>query len=491
MIAVSIVVIALTLVTIDLKEDILRKTTLISIVIVILGIGASIAFVNPLIGLAVNMIILFGIITQTIDNYKAPMYFPFVLSYIFMLMSSPATYEQLPLRVISIVVGSIYVLLVQLVLNKDRFEKTISGTRKGMIFNLTTQINNILDGKYNKDINYQIKGLVNTTVKAIYDNKSKKKYITEKNIGNLQVALLLNSLNNDLEAFNYSNNVSDDERKLLIKVKEIVQLVDDYFSTVINKNMIILKIDIAISDISDKDNIKKTLYNITEYLKLTERHTDKSNWKKELIIKNAFKKIDINSVSFKFAFKMSVSVSIIIFLTSILNITYGRWIVLPMIAIIQPYYDLTLVKAKNRIVGTIFGIILFTIIFTIIKEPSVRMNITILVAYIGLFLTKYQYSTSMVAISALGASAMNGGGIEIIVYRILFTVVGCTIAMVVNKYILHYKVSDSIQDLTDEYKTQIKKLNSIKKTKDNETKIYNIILNTKLMEYKLYSEIEV
>ena len=51
-------------------------------------------------------------------------------------------------------------------------------------------------------------------------------------------------------------------------------------------------------------------------------------------------------------------------------------------------------------------------------------------------------SSIIVAISALGASALGEGGIEILFFRILFTVVGCCLAMLVNKYILHYRIHD-------------------------------------------------
>lgn len=487
-VAVCIVVIALTLVMIDMREDIFRKTFLISGAIAILGVGASFASMNPIMGLVLNIIILFAIVHQTVDNYKAPMYFPFVLSYVFMLMSAPVTYKELPLRVVSIIIGSVYVLLAQLVLNRNRFEKTISGTRQGIILNIKQQIDNILDSKYDDTINSKVDGLVNTTVKAIYDTKSKKKYITEKNKGNLDIALILHKLNKQLITFENKASLRDDERKQFIKIKEILDLVNKFFENNFRKDKVIEDIDLIItgfSSHSQDDNLISIINELPKYLKLTQEHTDKSLWKNDSIIKNAFKQIDIKSLAFKFALKMSISVSVIIFLIDTFNIEYGRWIIFPMIAIIQPYYDVAFKKAINRIVGTILGIILFTVIFTIIKDSGMRLNCTIFVAYIGVFITKYQYSTSLVAISALGASALGGGGIEILFYRILFTLLGCAIAMIVNKYILHYRVAHSLEDLIVEYNKEIAELEGIDKVQENENRIYNLILNTKLMEYKI------
>lgn len=491
MIAVSIVVIALMLVSIDLTEDIFRKTFLVSVVIVILGIGASIASLNPIVGLIVNIIIIFAITNQTVDNYKPPMYFPFILSYVFMLMSSPANLNDLPLRIISIFVGSVYVLLVQLVLNKDRFKKTILGTRSRIIFNVTKQIDNILECTYDDSLNAEINSLVNTSVKAIYDTKSKAKYVTDKNKGHLHIALSLQNLCKSLLIFQDKDLLSNGEKDLLLETKSIVNLISKYFHSSVEKNVILEKIDLSMQNLSenikneDFRNIVQPLDNITTYLKLTDTHTDTSLWKKELLISNVFKRVDTNSLAFKFALKLSLSLSISIFLVDIFNLTYGRWMIFTMLSIIQPHYDGTPKKAMHRLLGTLIGIIIFTVIFSIIKDNTIRLNITLLAAYTGIFVTKYHYSTSIVAISALGSVAIGGGGVEILGFRLLFTFLGCILAMIINKYVLHYRVIDSIQALRLEYKKEIKELKSITCIAENEHKRYNLIINTKLMEHKL------
>ncbi|MGL4912498.1 MAG: FUSC family protein [Romboutsia sp.] len=490
MIAVSIVVIALTLVSIDLKEDIFIKVLWISISLIILGSSASIALLNPILGLVVNLIIIFFIVYYTMDNYKSPMYFPFILSYIFMLMSSPATIEMLPLRLLSIVIGSGYILLIQLVLNKNRFSKTVIGTRKGIIFSILQQIDNIIDGNYNNNLNSNVNNLVNTKVKAIYDTRLKYKYITHKNIGNLEVCLSLQNLNKSLAVFKDKKELNTEERKFLLEIKKVMILSDKYFhgqEESISIEQIDYHINKIIKDTKNKNliNIIKTIKDFKNYLKLRKQEDSDIIDKKEILLFNALKKIDIKSVSFKFASKLSISISLVIFLVTILDLKYGRWIIFPMISIIQPYYDFTAKKAFNRVGGTLLGIIMFTIIFTIVKDNTLRLNITILSAYINVFITKYQYSTAIVAISALGSAAMSGGGIEILFNRILFTIIGCGAAMLINKYILHYKISDSIKDLTTEYELNLKKIEAMSKKKEDEVKRYNLILNTKLMEYKI------
>ena len=490
MIAVCIVVIALTLVAIDMKEDIIKRTSLISLGVLLLCIGATIAASNPIIGFLVNIAVIFAIVYQSLDSYKAPMYFPFVLSYIFMLMSSPITYDQLPMRLIGLAIGCVYILFAQLVLNKGRFEKTISGTRKGILFTLKTQINNILDGKYDKALNSQIDQLVNTVIKAVYDSRANKKYITNGNNGILEITLSLEKLNNLLMKFDKSTYLDEKYQIALTKLADTLDLVGQYFDDdTTQKNEIIEKINSYINFFNENkdDEINKEvliiLENISHNLHLTEVKIDNDKWKKFEFIKNSVKKLDTNSFEFKFALKLSISVSIVILISYIFNLKYGRWIVFPMIAIIQPYYDNTITKAKNRIYGTIIGTILFVILFSIVKDPVARVNLTIFGAYIGTFVKKYQYSTAIVAISALGSSAAYG--VEILGYRIAFTIIGCAIAMFINKYVLHYRLSDAKIDLNKDYKSIDSKLKSLNKGMKSDTEKYNLILKQKLIEYKI------
>ncbi|MGL4373911.1 MAG: FUSC family protein, partial [Turicibacter sp.] len=478
MVAVSIVVIALTLVTIDLKENIIRKTFLISMVLVTLGIGASIASVNVIFGFIVNAVIIFAIVHQTLDTYKTPLYFPFILSYIFMLMSSPANYEALPFRVVSIVVGSIYVLLVQLVLNKDRFTKTMVGTRRAMIYNLTRQISNLQAETTDHKLTLEMDNLVNTSVKAIYDNREKNKYLTQKNKGYLELTLSLQDIHTLLIKFKSKQDLSEADQVVLINLAAILTKLDAYF----NHPTETKRLDLEVHRCKE---ISKIIDQLTHALWLSEQDTDKLSWKKDWISKNAFKKINIDSLAFKFAIKFSLSVSLMIFLVTIFEVPYGRWIIFPMLGIIQPYYDFASMKARNRIIGTLLGIVLFTVIFAIVEDNTIRMNITILAAYFGLFMTQYQYSTSMVAISALGASAMSGGGIEILFYRLGFTLVGCAIAMLINKYVLQCREEDAINELARDYNDHLNELKRIKQKQKYETKRYNLVLNMKLMEYKI------
>lgn len=161
-----------------------------------------------------------------------------------------------------------------------------------------------------------------------------------------------------------------------------------------------------------------------------------------------------------------------------------------MIAIIQPYSDGTIKKSIDRLIGTGIGIILFVIIFTVVRDNMVRLNITIFLAYINLFMKKYHISTSLVAVSALGSVAMGGAGIEILAWRIVFTAIGCILGIIVNKYMYSCTLEEYIEEISDDYNYIIGELKVLDRVPKNENKIYDSILKIKLMEYTLAQQNE-
>ncbi|MGL4913104.1 MAG: FUSC family protein [Romboutsia sp.] len=489
-VAVSIVVIALTLVSIDLRENIVRKTFYISIVMLIIGVAATLININPILGLVINIVVTFFIIYEGVNTYKENTYFPFLLAYIFMGLSVPASLEQLPIRMASIVVGCVYILIIQLVLNRDRFNKTLFHTKKQLISVTIRKIDSLIAGNENNSDTKVVYSLTQPIVRAIYDNRLTGKVVSTKNKGELSIVLSIEKIYKALCDLKNVKELEEDELEVIYKIKEVLELLNDYMYGSKNKNLIKEKIVICVEELDECTNdettksiieaVKELPYDIYLIEAENENTTDKSQH-----IKNIFKPINTNSASFKFAIKLSLSISILILIFDIFDVTYGRWILFPAIAIIQPYFDGTVKKSIDRVVGTLIGIVLFVIIFTLVKDNMVRLNITIFLAYINLFMKKYHISTSLVAVSALGSVAMGGAGIEILMWRLAFTAIGCVLGLIINKCIYSCTLKQYVEDVVEEYDMSIKKINELDVIPSNEAKIYDAILKSKLLEYKI------
>lgn len=486
-VAVAIVVIALSLVIIDLRENILKKTFCISIVLLGMGVCATLSNINFILGLIINLGVIFFIVYEGANTYKESMYFPFLLGYIFMEMSAPATLSELPMRLLAIFVGCIYIIIIQLILNKGRFEKTILGMKQGIITTTIKKIDCIISEDYKSFSREEIYPFAQKMVKAIYDNRLIGKVMPSKNKGRVALVLAVEELYAQLGKLSDKKVIESYEIEFLNEVKTLLNEVDKYLGCPKNNGNRKRILDI-IENLNGKakttilKDIAEILVEIPYALELIEVEEEKiSNIS---YLKSFFKPIKTDSFSFKFAIKLSVTVSSIILITEVFNITYGRWIIFPLIAIIQPSIEGTMKKSLERILGTIIGIIIFVVIFSVVKDNMIRLNITILLAYINLFVKKYYISTSLIAVSALGSVAMGGAGSEILLFRIVFTIIGCGIGLLVNKYVFYYNSELYRKELLNEYNEHIYHLENSNLC---EVKRYDTMLKSKLLQYKIVS----
>ncbi|MDO7203459.1 FUSC family protein [Paraclostridium bifermentans] len=149
-----------------------------------------------------------------------------------------------------------------------------------------------------------------------------------------------------------------------------------------------------------------------------------------------------DSLKFTFALRGAIVTSIGVFIVSIFNIEYGKWLVFSLSSIVQPYLEASKVKGKDRLVGTVIGLVIFEILFYLIKENSARVLVILVVGYISNFQTRYKDQMICTTISALGAAAMTSSLEMLSINRIVFVVIGTLIALYANKVILPYKMRD-------------------------------------------------
>lgn len=488
-VAVSIVVIALSLVAIDLKENLFKKTFYISLVLLTLGVAATFININPFLGLAINLVIIFFIIYEGYHTYKENMYFPFLLAYMFMGLSAPAPLSALPLRMVALFVGCVYILLIQLVLNRGRFHKTVFHTKKQLLSVVQQTLEGLLNGTTEGISKRDIYPLTKPLVRALYDTRLNGKILSSENKGKLLVVLSLENVYKALCDFS-TTHLDEQEKECLNHLKGLLQKLDTYFYSEADKSetrVEILSLWHTLQTYADHEH----LLPLVDALKdLPEALDHIGNATPDLVkdtcsIRTFFKPVNVHSATFKFAFKLSASLSIIILLSDLFNLTYGRWIIFPFIAIVQPYMNGTRKKAFERVLGTILGILLFVPIFSLVKDNMLRLNITIFLAYINLFMKRYYLSTSLVAVSALGSVAMGGAGVEIIFLRIFFTIVGCVLGLLLNKYVFPQTLAEYTDELIKEHKSSIDTLEKLSDTTLQDTQKYDLILKNKLLEYEI------
>ena len=115
------------------------------------------------------------------------------------------------------------------------------------------------------------------------------------------------------------------------------------------------------------------------------------------IFKNVFKEyFNVNSIRFKFAIRMSITLTIALLVGEFLGFYKIIWAIITIMSIMQPYYEDTITKARDRIKGNILAILITGIIINMVDNKFITILILICSLYL-LYGFKEYYKISLFA----------------------------------------------------------------------------------------------
>lgn len=411
----------------DYSLNPIRNTIYFVLLEVGIGVATYIASLNPYLALIITFLVIFYIFYTFSFNTKKPLFLPFFLAYIYMLYD-PVTMVQLPKRIIGLVVCGLAIMLLQILANKNKLKRESISKLNSSLEAIDKQIKlSSSDSeeklKLNKDTASKLNELIEYFTYAINQNQSK---VTIYLVKYLSIAQFLDSLNIDL---NRTNRFTD--------IKSLLNVLDSIKLYINNK--------VAIDDVLDTiSSCKSKNLEIYPYIlrlerELQETNADKiiSNYSRNEFLRGFNLKNDIQrkSVRFTFAFRGALLMSIGVFLVALFNIENGKWIIFTLGAINQPYLDKATVKLRDRIIGTIGGVAIFLVVYSIVTGDSARMSLLLIVGYAMNYITKYTYSVVCITLFALGSISVGANIPYIAIQRLIFILIGSIIAIIADKLI--------------------------------------------------------
>ncbi|MDW0110634.1 FUSC family protein [Sporosarcina aquimarina] len=206
-----------------------------------------------------------------------------------------------------------------------------------------------------------------------------------------------------------------------------------------------------------KSSVKLRLLNNVEYLTDSLLALQKLSPKKRKITRKLeeiplkYKKFTLNSaprhvtsLKMSYAVHMATGIAISGFLMDFFNLAEGRWMMFTVLSVIIPFYEQSHKKMRDRIFATIVGAILVGVTFSIFHTSAVRTGLLLFAGYLMSFVKVYRYSTILVTFSAIGSVALITGETQFLtVERLLMVLAGVCIALLVNKFVFPYKLTDA------------------------------------------------
>ena len=470
------------------------------IIDIIIVICAFIASLNMWSGIIVDLLSIFLIIYMMVSPYDLTFYKPFLMLYIFSQYSKISILE-LPSRIMVIVIGLVVILVVNYI--KKINEKDILGNsiRKSMNL-IKEQLENISKESYDNKLEEKCSIIMRGLAYRIYITRYRK-YFTTK-LGTIQFNLYMNIeyLNLYLKEIQVKfarENINEDYLKnIRLQIDNIIEICSE--NKVENNEKTIddtyYEYKYCNKDLDFLQNIIKEIFlNIKRLKNINIKDINKiyKEWERDDFDKTSkvFKEyLRVDSIRFKFAMRMAVVLTIALFSAEVLGFYKIIWAVITVMSVMQPYYEDTIKKTKDRIIGNVVAIIFTGVIINIINTKYFTIIILVISTYLLFAFKDYSKISLFAAISSICLSSLSESINILIFYRVIYVIVGLIIVLIANKFIFPYRLKDGLVQLKekiiryDNYFIESIKENLVHKNKEN--RIRDLIVHITLLNEKLY-----
>lgn len=467
LIGVTTVVLMLVLLQTDLTLNPIKNLLNLIVLNLAFGLSAFLVSQNVLLGLILNFSIMLFIGYYFSYELKKPVNMMVGLHYMLMIVS-PISLSQLPLRLLSLVAGEFMIMGVQLLANKNKLTKSRNSMFNKIVDDLLIKIDLLKSQSDTKNVDTSLSLNITNLKSLIFESGKSESHFTECGVNTLNILSCLEKINYIL------SNVKNKSYSS--------QILDDIF-TVVNdiKND---KFDINITDLEYKYNelnlcsldIKdiETVYDFIDVVKTLSVElkiyknmiNNQKNIQNELSIPQEFKELhvqknlmNLKSPRFAYGIRLGLVVSLTFFIVKFFNIEYGEWAVYTVFALSQPHSEYTIRKSKKRIIGTIMGSIVMAILFNIVTDPGLRTVMLVLAGYLMSYVSDYRNLVAFVTVSAVASAAIYVPNPNfIIINRIVFVVIGIAISLLANKFVFSRKLLDEENNLNNIQRNSSRKM---------------------------------
>ena len=153
-----------------------------------------------------------------------------------------------------------------------------------------------------------------------------------------------------------------------------------------------------------------------------------------------FNKVNIHHVRGAYAIRIALLTAIAVFIVDFFNLAQGRWIVYTIFSLTELYSEHCRVRSKQRLQGTVIGIIIIMLLFIVIKDNTIRGLIVLLGGYLDTYTTNYRDKIICVTMSVVASVSLTNGTITTAIERVGYICIGIILALVADKVVFNKKL---------------------------------------------------
>lgn len=439
-----------------------------------------------------NFITLFMILYAFTYEYSSHIYFPYILSYLFLLFIAPVTAARFPVRIAAMLVGAVSIMLYQWVMGRRRIVETSKDVLSEMIEDVRAAVDNkMVQSDIRPDLGRMHRQLT-LLCRTVYDRRKKTLCISDGGFsliaagrGLEQLLILIDEL---------PKEVSGHELDYL---PNVARQLEDYSSFLQGKLKDLPPFEIY--DSFDEDNKKafelfqKTMCYIRDRLLHMADPRKKIHYRKTAM---SFKvrllaAVDFSPLRAIYAVRVALLLSAATLIVQLLGLSHGKWLLFTIASVSLPYADDVPLKMKKRFLATMSGCLFSLVLYSLIPSTAGRTVIMMLSGYLSFYFRDYTQTFACSTVGALGAAVfMNAFGFKavggFILIRAAYIVAGVIIAYAANCLLLPYRRAAATGQLWRKYQKMTDLLAcTCSSDKLDPQLYYSLVIQAHLLEEKL------
>ena len=435
----------------DYSLHIKKNTIFFLIVQLSLVALAYAASLNLATKILVSFAVFFLIIYIFTYDDKMSIYLPFLLNFI-MMIYYPVYGADLGIRFAIVAVETLIMMGLQLLVHRNKFKKNIKKQMEELIPMMEKQVASIKNQDDTHIILEQNKQTAEklTAMQGALDAKMGH-FIKKWEEGNnyLKCVLLFKRINRFVRdtystSENNQNTISEDHLNAL---SDLINTIVKYGEKQVDQQTV----EAAVYHFSEHIGSSAIFFELETDIQLFERK--RINDAEQMQTTTSFwdtLKSRINLNNLIYALKISVVCAGGMLVTELLNLPKAYLFPLSVIVITQPYAKLTRKSAGNRILNTIYMVIIYLLAFSFTNIIWLNILILVVTIIVGDMLLKFNCNvvvTGIIAV-AMGSMASSSDGIsgtEYAFLRLIYVCAACILFIVIDALFFPRHVNESVK----------------------------------------------
>lgn len=459
------------------------------------GIFGHLSAMNLWVGIPLNFISMFIVGYFFTFNLKKQLYIAYGFQYLFIL-ATPVSTSDLPLRLLALSSGAVIVMIIQVIINKDKILMAGNKLLLNICDKLIEKLESIQNNSDCSECNRSIETAIKELRKIIFYRRYKGYYLSYEGRLKLKISACLEKMYMLLSRFEDLENKAEVITAFKMELESTKQFIEKksmnagsldtlrelgaktksvYINEIVNSFELLYDLlqEVHASDQKELNKIDKRVYIPTMF---------KNSY-------NHIKNFNRNSVRFTYAMRLGIMISIAAFISDFYGLEQGRWILFTIFAVTQPYSEQAKYRFSERIQGTLIGAIIFAVLFNIFTDITSRSLLIMLFGYLNSFAVRYRNTMITVTVCASGAVALMSNPNIVTLERVIYVTVGVIVSMIANRFIFPYSIqkgtSTLVQNYKDTSKMLIEEVSRFFENKNNSHSINSLFAITSFIEDRI------